>query len=159
MNNPHQKDFERYWDKKCQGVDSVFKPMMYCSYIEGRQHESERVRGLINGMGEIIDLLEMVEGKQIGIWDRGTGGYVTWNDGEYSVSVATQLLRHRIAVFKAHSIKPTCDKDACVKQDTGSLKEIIENIEIICWADNFDNAQDKLNAIDKLIEIAKLSNR
>lgn len=58
--------------------------------------------GELEALGEALSMLERVEGKQIGIWkspihgdaDFINGGYVTWNDGEYWVSKATNMLRN-----------------------------------------------------------------
>lgn len=50
-------------------------------------------------LSAILKHLEFVEDKQIAIWDRFKGEYVTWNDGEYEVSVATKLLRSYIAAI------------------------------------------------------------
>lgn len=50
-------------------------------------------------MKDILEQLERVEDKQIGVYHTSSGTYRTWNDGEYWISNSTTRLRQLLARF------------------------------------------------------------
>ncbi len=97
MNPPPRWDELMSWDEAyhdfCKGYQAALanKPQV----TEGEMVE----------LKAILEQLARVEGRQIGIWQHNhygtnSGGYVTWNDGEYWVSNSTKRLRALLQHFE-----------------------------------------------------------